>query len=107
VNRATANKVTHVRIAIRVRNSNFILRYINLPNVTTCNRLVTAHAESSVLLRMLTVSVHSSIVRKSPIIIIHVFCDFNGINSDTHTYTHRYTYVCVYASIYMSSIVNA
>jgi len=88
VNRATASRVTHVRIAIRVRNSSFILRYTNLPNVTTCNRLVTAHAESSVLLRMLTVSVHSSIVRKSPIIIIHVSCDFNGI---THTHTHTHT----------------
>jgi len=101
VNRATASRVTHVRIAIRVRNNNFILRSTSLPNVTMCNRLVTAHAESSAPLRMLTVSVHSSIVRKSPIIIIHVSCDFNGINSDTHTHTHTHTHIYVYVSICM------
>ena len=59
VNQAIANKEMLVHIVIHVRNNNFILRYTNPQSVTMYNKLDIVHAESSVLLHMLTVSVPS------------------------------------------------
>lgn len=54
VNLEIANKEMPALIVIPVRNNNFILKFINLPNAMMYNKLVIVHVESSVHLHTLT-----------------------------------------------------
>lgn len=87
VNQETVNKEMPAHIVIPVQSNNSTLKFTNQLNAMMYNRLVIVHVESSVHLRMLTVSVPSSIVRKT------VVTYFSRLRNFANNFFHSESYL--------------